>query len=100
MASRVLNRMALALPVFRMDRLARVRSTFSESSLRLILRRAIITSRFTIMAISDREVGFLFEFVSFFENLGQDKNQGRHKEVFFHRQSWEIIVSNCFFEPF
>lgn len=100
MASSVLNRIALALPVFSIERLANVRSTFSESSLRLILRRAIITSRFTIMAISDRKVGFLFEFVSFFEYLGQDKYQGRHKEVFFHSQSGKIKMPNCLFEPF
>jgi hypothetical protein len=51
MASKVLNLMALALPVFRIERFESVRSTFSESSFNDIFRLAIITSRFTIMGI-------------------------------------------------
>lgn len=47
--SSVEKRMALALPFFRIDRLAMVIPTFSESSVRLIFRLASITSRFTII---------------------------------------------------
>jgi len=50
-ASNVEKRMALALPVFRIDRLDMVIPTFSESSVRLIFRLASITSRFTIIAM-------------------------------------------------
>ena len=49
MASKVEKRMALALPVFRMERLAMVMPTFSASSLSCILRLASITSKFTII---------------------------------------------------
>jgi hypothetical protein len=51
-ASRVLNRIAFAFPVLSMDRLARVMSTFSESSFKDIFRFAIITSRFTIIGMA------------------------------------------------
>lgn len=49
MASRVVSLMAFAFPVFRMERLAWVRPTFSANSLERILRLASITSRFTII---------------------------------------------------
>jgi hypothetical protein len=52
MASNVLNRMAFALPVFKMERLDSVMSTFSDSSFSDILRLAIITSKFTIMGMA------------------------------------------------
>ena len=51
MASSVEKRMALAFPVFRMERLAGVRSMRSASVPREIFRLAIITSRFTIMGM-------------------------------------------------
>jgi hypothetical protein len=51
-ASSVLNRIAFALPVFKIDKLARVISTRAANSVRDILRRAIITSRFTIIAMT------------------------------------------------
>lgn len=51
MASSVEKRMALAFPVFRMERLAGVRSMRSASVPRGIFRLAIITSRFTIMGM-------------------------------------------------
>ena len=47
MASRVEKRTALALLFFRMDRFARVMSTFSASWERVIFRWAITTSRLT-----------------------------------------------------
>ena len=50
-ASRVEKRTALAFPVFRMERLAGVRSILSANSPNEIFRFAIITSRFTIMGI-------------------------------------------------
>ncbi len=43
--------MALALPVFNTDKLAMVMPTRSESSVRDIFRRAIITSIFTMMGM-------------------------------------------------
>ena len=43
------NRIAFALPVFKMDKFAFVMPTLSESSLSDIFRFAIITSRFTII---------------------------------------------------
>lgn len=52
MDSKVLNRMAFAFPVFRMDRLERVISTFSESSFNDIFRLAITTSKLTIMGMN------------------------------------------------
>jgi hypothetical protein len=51
-ASRVLKRIALAFPVFKMERLDKVKSTLSESSFSDILRFAIITSRFTTIGIA------------------------------------------------
>src|SRR5262249_59403571 len=59
--SRVEKRMALALPFFRMERLAIVMPTRSASSVTLIFRLARITSMLTIVATdatSDREVVF------------------------------------------
>ena len=55
-ASRVENRTAFALPVFNTDKLASVSPTFSDSSLSDIFRLAIITSRFTIIAITHQIV--------------------------------------------
>lgn len=58
-ASKVENRTAFAFPCLRIERLAMVMPTFSESSVSFILRCAKTTSRFTIMAIvvsqADRE---------------------------------------------
>ncbi len=51
MESRVLKRIAFAFPVFNIDKLASVNPTFSESSFKVIFRLAIITSKFTIIAI-------------------------------------------------
>jgi hypothetical protein len=50
--SSVLNRMAFAFPVFNIDRLASVKSTFAESSFNDIFRLAIITSKFTIIGMA------------------------------------------------
>lgn len=50
-ASSVEKRIALALPFFRIERLAMVMPTFSESSVTLILRFASMISMFTIIAI-------------------------------------------------
>lgn len=46
------NRIARALLFFKMERLARVMSIFSDSSLKLIFRFAIMTSKFTMIGIS------------------------------------------------
>ena len=48
-ASKVLNRIAFAFPVFKMDRFDNVKSTLFESSFKEILRFAIITSKFTMI---------------------------------------------------
>ena len=48
-ASSVVKRTALALPVFRIERFANVKPTRSASSLSDILRFAISTSRLTII---------------------------------------------------
>jgi len=52
MASSVLKRMAFALPVFKMDKLDKVKSTFSDSSFNDIFRLAIMTSRFTTIGMA------------------------------------------------
>ena len=50
--SKVLNLIAFAFPVFKMERFDKVKSTLSESSLREILRLAIITSKFTMIGMA------------------------------------------------
>src|SRR5579862_2962220 len=50
-ASKVEKRIAFALPVFKMERLDKVKSTFSDSSFSDIFLLAIITSRFTTIDI-------------------------------------------------
>jgi hypothetical protein len=60
MDSRVLNRMAFALPVFKIERLASVKSTLEESSFNDILRFAIITSKFTMIGIAYTVKSFSF----------------------------------------
>jgi len=59
-ASKVLKRIAFAFPVFKMERLDNVKSTLSESSFREIFRFAIITSKFTMIAISYTVKSFSF----------------------------------------
>lgn len=59
-ASSVLKRTAFALPVFNMERLANVKSTFSESSFKDIFLLAIITSRFTIIGMAYTVNSFSF----------------------------------------
>jgi hypothetical protein len=51
MASKVENRMAFALPLFRIDKFAMVMPTRSDKVVSDIFRFASITSRFMIMAI-------------------------------------------------
>lgn len=51
MASRVLNRMALALPVFRIEIFAMVIPTLSDNSVTLIFRFASITSKLIMIPI-------------------------------------------------
>src|ERR1035437_2699974 len=63
MASSVEKRMALALPVLRMDRFCGVMSTPSDKSFSRILRWARTTSRLTMMGISlNRQFLFLANF--------------------------------------
>ena len=51
MDSKVENRIALALPVLSIERLAKVKPTVSESSFSEIFLFAIITSKFTSIGI-------------------------------------------------
>lgn len=51
MASNVVNRMALAFPVFRMDKLASVIPNISARAFERIFRLAIITSKLTMIAM-------------------------------------------------
>ena len=70
-ASRVEKRIALALPVLRMDRFCGVMPTASAKSFSRIFRCARTTSRLTIIGInptSNSQFLFLFEFLSFAEN--------------------------------
>ncbi len=53
-ASKVLNLIALALPVFKMERFDSVISTFSDSSDNGIFRLASMTSKFTIIGMALR----------------------------------------------
>ena len=62
MASNVLKRIALALPVLSMERLDKVKSTLSESSFNDIFRLAIITSKFTMIGIAKQLNRFRFEY--------------------------------------
>src|ERR1017187_7887205 len=77
MASSVEKRMALALPVLRMDRFCGVMSTASARSLSRILRWARTTSRLTMMGIGlDRQFLFLLKFLRFFQQpRDKDKSQ-------------------------
>jgi hypothetical protein len=52
MASRVEKRIALALPVLRIERLARVMSTFSDNSVSDMRRLAMTSSRVTMMGMA------------------------------------------------
>lgn len=52
MASKVDNRIAFALPFFKMEMLARVMPTFSASSVTLIFRFANMTSMLIMIAIA------------------------------------------------
>ncbi|WHZ06532.1 MAG: hypothetical protein OJF59_000285 [Cytophagales bacterium] len=56
----MLNRIAFAFPVFKIERLDHVRSTFSESSFKEIFRFAIITSKFTMIGIGYTVKSFSF----------------------------------------
>ncbi len=58
MASKVLNLIAFAFPVFSMERLDKVRPTLSESSLSDILRFAITTSKLTTIAMNQTVKSF------------------------------------------
>ena len=51
-ASNVLNLIAFAFPVFNIERFDKVNPTLSESSFSDIFRFAIITSKFTMIAIA------------------------------------------------
>ena len=64
MASSVEKRTALALLFFKMERLARVMSTFSDSWERDIFRFAIITSRLTTIIPSPQIVRSFSSFMA------------------------------------
>lgn len=86
--SKVLNRMARALPVFSIDKLAGVMSTRSESSLSDILRCAITVSKFTIIISCgvvgvgwlDGKVLLFLHLIADVEGLGKEEHYGAKKE--------------------
>ena len=89
-ASKVENRTALAFPVFRMERLAGVRSIFSASSPSEIFRFAIITSRFTIIGILF--IGCLvFSTIWYNGGLIYNRQKLRHKAIL----SLQIYAETC-----
>jgi len=75
-ASSVEKRMALALPVLRMDRFCGVMSTASARSFSRILRCARTTSRLTMMGINlNRQFLFLLNLPAFVHDPGDKQNQ-------------------------
>ena len=71
-ASRVENRMALALPVLRTDRFCTEIPTLAESSVSFILRLASCTSKLTMIGIaspSDCEFEVSLHLTAFFHEL-------------------------------
>jgi hypothetical protein len=85
MASRVLNRIALALPVLRIDKFGKAISTFSASSESGILRLANITSKLTTIGTRrgnlDGKFAFLLEFDTPLEYLRDNKNDTSIEEI-------------------
>jgi len=79
-ASSVEKRMALALPVLRMDRFCGVMSTALAKSFSRILRCARTTSKLTMMGINlNRQFLFLLQFLRFLQKPC-DKNQRQASE--------------------
>ena len=79
MVSKVLNLMAFAFPVFKMERLDKVNPTLSESSFSDILRLAITTSRFTTIAmVLNSQIVFILNFHSFIKNSCNNVNHCSH----------------------
>ena len=75
-ASSVEKRMALALPVLRMDRFCGVMSTASARSFRRILRCARTTSRLTMMGINlNRQFLFLLNLPAFVHDAGNHNQE-------------------------
>lgn len=82
MASKVENRMAFAFPVLSIDKLAIVISTLADSSFRLILRLAIITSRLIIRPILNNKIYFVFKVNTPFEYDSEYINEIGKEKVF------------------
>ena len=79
MASSVEKRMALALPVLRMDRFCGVMSTAVARSFSRILRCARTTSRLTMMGINlNGQFLFLLNFPALVHDPGNDVNRHTH----------------------
>ncbi len=93
--------MALALPRFRMDRFCSVIPIISASCFDCILRRASITSRFTMMGItSNRELVFFLQLLRLFHDHGNDQDDPRDDQEFQmitgkadreHSLTWRVI---------
>src|SRR5665213_1922060 len=78
-ASSVEKRMALALPVLRMDRFCGVMSTAAARSFSRILRCARTTSRLTMMGINlNRQFLFLLNLPAFVHDPGNDDGETSH----------------------
>ena len=90
MASKVLRRMALALPVLRMERLAWVRPMRSANSLERIFRFASITSMFKIIMT---QMVKLFSSTASAATLYMKAKKSRKKGVM------KLVFTNCNTNP-
>src|SRR5262249_18596464 len=89
-ASRVENRIAFALPVLRIDRLARVMPTRSASSVNVMRRAWSSSSRFTTIAMLDRPCEFGAHVTAAPEDLRKHEDQ-EHGEQPGHRDVDRIV---------
>ena len=96
MASNVEKRIALAFPVFRMERLAGVMSIFSDNSFSEIFRFAIMTSKFTIIAIVsdvlDGKLLFFSQLVGDIQYLCKQQDDDRDRDMFGRNRFVERIT--------
>src|ERR1700752_2644688 len=87
MASSVEKRIARALPVLRIDRLASVIPTRSASSVSVIRRSWSISSSLTAIAISHRPVEVFAHERAFREHAGQQEREEHGKPAVYRKSS-------------
>src|SRR4051794_119511 len=90
MASSVEKRMARALPVLRIDRLASVMSIFSASSVRVIRRWWSSSSSLTTIAISDGPFEVFAHQSAFREHSREDEGQDHTEPAVDRKSSIEV----------